>query len=266
MKKNIFLILVCFFLYSCKEERDCCVFPESAEITFKFNHNWNGTPLSNDDFNELKFTNENGETLSIIRLRYLISNITLTKNATAAIDGRSSSFKEYNLVDVTNNKNLSFTLSEPVVKDNYSNISFTFGFKDDENIDGEYQDLNVANFNVPAMMMLGGGYHYMQFDGTYLDNGNQEVPFNYHAIRAADRTQTNPWENLPDTSFTVDLGNITIEENVTININVNLAEWFKSPNTWDLNELNTVLMPNFEAQKLMNQNGKSVFSLMTVIE
>ena len=42
---------------------------------------------------------------------------------------------------------------------------------------------------------------------------------------------------------------------------MNIAEWFKNPNIWDLNQRNTVLMPNFEAQLLMSQNGKSVFSL-----
>ena len=42
---------------------------------------------------------------------------------------------------------------------------------------------------------------------------------------------------------------------------MNVAEWFKNPNTWNLNQLNTVLMPNFEAQKMMNLNGRSVFSL-----
>jgi hypothetical protein len=46
-----------------------------------------------------------------------------------------------------------------------------------------------------------------------------------------------------------------------VEVKVNLAEWFKNPNTWDLNALNTVLMPNFEAQKIMSANGKSVFSL-----
>lgn len=258
MKKGIFLISTIFFLYNCTDEKECCVNVKPAEITFKFNHNWNDTPVSNTDFNELKFVNENGQTLSITRLRYAVSNITLTRN------GESFSFKDYNLVDVTNNKNLSIILSEPIAKNSYSNISFTFGFKDDDNIDGAYQDLNVANFSVPAM--LGGGYHYMQFDGKYLDDNNQEAPFNYHAIRAANRNQAIPWENLPDTSFTVNLGEIEIKEDTTINININLAEWFKNPNTWNLNELNTVLMPNFNAQKLMNANGKSVFSLGEVIQ
>ncbi|MEN8835123.1 MAG: hypothetical protein ABF311_00005, partial [Polaribacter sp.] len=66
---------------------------------------------------------------------------------------------------------------------------------------------------------------------------------------------------LQDTSFEVDLGNIEITENTTIEIKMNVAEWFKNPNTWNLNELNTVLMPNFDAQILMNENGQSVFSL-----
>jgi hypothetical protein len=52
-----------------------------------------------------------------------------------------------------------------------------------------------------------------------------------------------------------------ITSDITIEIKMNIAEWFKNPNTWNLNELNTILMPNFEAQKMMSANGKSVFSL-----
>jgi len=57
------------------------------------------------------------------------------------------------------------------------------------------------------------------------------------------------------------LGSIEIKENASIEIKMNIAEWFKNPNTWDLNTLNSELMANFEAQKLMNANGKTVFSL-----
>jgi hypothetical protein len=64
-----------------------------------------------------------------------------------------------------------------------------------------------------------------------------------------------------DTSFTVDLGIIKIKNNATIEISMNIAEWFTNPNTWDLNVLNTVLMPNFDAQKQMSANGKTVFGL-----
>ena len=42
---------------------------------------------------------------------------------------------------------------------------------------------------------------------------------------------------------------------------MNLAEWFKNPNTWDLNAMSTMLMGNYNAQIRMNQNGQSVFSV-----
>ena len=66
---------------------------------------------------------------------------------------------------------------------------------------------------------------------------------------------------LEDTSFEVEIGTIEFSKNTTIEIKMNVAEWFKNPNLWDLNVLNTVLMPNFDAQKLMSENGRNVFSL-----
>ena len=105
----------------------------------------------------------------------------------------------------------------------------------------------------------------MQFDGKYKDTNNLDANFNYHAIRAVNRSDPN---NLifEDTSFLVDFGSVTITNNATIEIKMNIAEWFKNPNTWDLNQLNTVLMPNFEAQKLISANGKSVFSLGDILQ
>ena len=57
------------------------------------------------------------------------------------------------------------------------------------------------------------------------------------------------------------MGTFNFQNDTTVKVKMNIAEWFKNPNTWDLNILNTVLMPNFEAQKLMQENGKTVFSL-----
>ena len=178
-------------------------------------------------------------------MRYLISNISI-----------GNTIKDYNLVNIGENTGSEITFEEVNQESNL--LQFTFGFADEDNIDGVYQDLNSASFNVPSM--LGGGYHFMQFDGKYKDTNNQDANFNYHAIRAVDRSDP---DNLvfEDTSFKIDLGTIDFTNNATIEVKINIAEWFKNPNTWDLNELNTVLMPNFEAQKLMSANGKSVFSL-----
>ena len=243
MKKIVTLLFAIIAFSSCNKEE------ENGMATILFTHNWDGVSITNQDFSEFKFTNANGEKVSIEKYRYLISNINLVGS------------KNYFLVDLNDNSGTNITITDLVKGTN--NLKFTFGFKDEDNSDGVYQDLNSASFNVPAM--LGGGYHYMQFDGKYKDTNNADANFNYHAIRAVDRTDPN---NLifQDTSFDVDLGIVQIGNNTIIEIKVNLAEWFKNPNTWSLNELNTVLMPNFDAQILMNANGKSVFSLGEVTQ
>jgi hypothetical protein len=242
-KQHCLLILILILVTRCSEEKECCVQPQFT-ITLNFTHHWNGLKITPQDFNELKFTNENGERLSIERLRYLVSNISL-------ING-----KNYHLIDVGENSGTSITIPE-LTNESYA-LSFRFGFSDEDNTDGTYLDLNSVSFSVPGM--LGGGYHFMQFDGKYIDNNNEASGFNYHTIKAVDRTDPNNLK-FEDTSFEVNLGTIEVASNPEIEIKMNLAEWFKNPNTWNLNELNSILMPNFEAQKMMRENGDSVFSL-----
>jgi hypothetical protein len=252
VKKIIWFFVIIAFT-SCKDDSDCCVNLEPVNVTLKFTHNWDGTPVTASDFNSFNYVTENGESVSIERLRYVLSNILFNNN----VQGSNL----YKLIDLNNNDTEIIIKNIPLI--NINSLSFTFGFSDADNIDGIYQDLNTASFNVPSM--LGGGYHYMQFDGKYKDTNNLDANFNYHAIRAVNRSDPN---NLifEDTSFLVDFGSVTITNNATIEIKMNIAEWFKNPNTWDLNQLNTVLMPNFEAQKLISANGKSVFSLGDILQ
>jgi len=255
MKRLIPLFLVCLFtILSCSEDNDDKI--SQANITFSFNHNWDGTSVTNSDFNTIKFANARGNQLSIERLRYLISKITFHN-----LDGSTTVLEGYNLVDVTDNENLSFTPTTTVATGSYTDVTFTFGFNNEDNYDATYPDLNSASWNVPAM--LGGGYHYMQFDGKFLNALDEEQGFNYHAIRAADNPGPNP--TFPqDTFFNVSLGEITISNDATFNIAMNIAEWFKNPNTWDLNVLNQMLMPNSSAQIMMYENGQNVFNLESV--
>jgi hypothetical protein len=139
--------------------------------------------------------------------------------------------------------------------------SFRFGFSNNLNIDGAYPDLNSALFNVPGL--LGGGYHFMQLDGMYIDNNNQEAAYNYHVINAFDAS--NPNENV-ETSFSVNIGGLNIGSNTNINMKMDVSEWFKNPNMWDLDEFDTNLMGNYDAQLLMNQNGSSVFDLVSITQ
>jgi len=252
--KKIIIICLFFALNSCSQDRDISLSP--VAITLNFSHSWGGIEITNADFNELKFTNENEQDLSIERLRYLISEISLTHES-----GVVTVLDEYNLVDLTNTKGLSFTTSETILPGDYTSVSFRFGFSNEYNIDGAYPDLNTTNFNVPAA--LGGGYHFMQFDGKYRDITSVEAPFNYHVISAIDPSNTN---DPKDTSFSLNIGATTIGGNTNIQIEMDVSEWFKNPTMWNLNEYDINLMGNYDVQLLMNQNGSSVFSLVSITQ
>ena len=255
MKTKILTFLcLALLVSSCSEDNDINVEPIS--ITLNFSHSWGETEVTNADFNDIKFTNDNGDQMSIEHLRYLISEITLTHES-----GVITTLDDYNLVDVTNNEGLTFTTSAAIIPGDYTSVSFRFGFSNDNNIDGDYPDLNTASFNVPTI--LGGGYHHMQFDGKYIDDSDAEAPFNYHVINAFDLTNINDPVN---TSFQLNIGAVAVGGNTNINLNMDISEWFKTPNTWNLNEYDVNLMSNYEAQLLMNQNGASVFSVISITQ
>jgi len=103
----------------------------------------------------------------------------------------------------------------------------------------------------------------MQFDGKFINSASDEAPFLYHVISAIDPSNVN---DPIDTSFTLNMGPTTIGSNTIINIQMDVSEWFKNPNTLDLNEYNINLMGNYEVQLLMNQNGSSAFDLVSITQ
>jgi len=247
MKRFFYLLVIPILFISCSDNDD-----EKAQVslTLNFTHNWDGTNLATG--NTLDYTNAHGTQMSIERLRYLISNVTLSQ--TGANDIVLSG---YNLIDVGENTGLSYVPSTAIPAGTY-NLSFTFGFNNTDNQSGVYTDLNTANFNVPDMM--GGGYHYMQMDGKFMNVSSVETGYNFHAIRAVDNPGMSP--TFPqDTFFVVNLGSIILTDDTTVEVQANIAEWFKTPNTWDLDALHQMLMPNSAAQIMMYENGQDVFSL-----
>lgn len=256
MKKLVSLLCLVLLLSSCNSSDDS---DNTLEVstTFKFTHNWDGALIRDYNFGPIQYVNAHGESIGFERFRYVISDIVFTK-----ANGEEIELDVYNLVDLTNEVNMEYTPDTQIPVGNYTNVSFTFGLDNEDNAEN-YTDLNSALFNVPETM--GGGYHYMQFDGKFINSNMEEQGFNYHAIRAVDNAGTNP--TFPqDTFFTVNLGSINISNDVEIEVKMNIAEWFKNPNLWDLNVYNQMLMPNSTAQIMMYENGQNVFSLGDVFQ
>ncbi len=246
MKKIALLLILSIAFVGCNNDDDT---PANVVMSVNLSQNWDGANISSADLETTEFTNENGEVLSIARLRYLISKVTLYNEFGDAIE-----LDGYRLADLSDESSMNFTQNAVFPPGKYTRITFVYGFNEEDNVDDAYTDLNAASWNWPDM--LGGGYHFMQFDGLYKDNNGDSQPFNFHNGTA--RVSMGEFEQ---NFITVDIDGLSIDSNATIDIQMNLAEWFKNPNTWDLNELNTGLMMNYDAQKMMNANGQNVFSV-----
>ena len=231
-----------------------CTYNTSTVLSFNFTHNWDGQAIDAGDFNQFNYVNLNGDTLSLTKLRYLISDIRLYKS-----NGDSIVLEGYQLVDLTNSTGLTYSPGVTVPNGSYTGLSFIFGFDSLDNVDNAYPDLNSVSWNWPSM--LGGGYHFMQMEGKYKVMGNDSL-YAYHQGMA--RVSPGVFEQ---NYFKADLTGVNLtEENASVEIQMNVAEWYKNPHTWDLSVYNTMLMPNYTAQKMMQDNGASVFSLGTVTQ
>jgi hypothetical protein len=232
---------------SCKYDKEEKI--KETHITFNFTHHFDGVPVTASNFNQFIFVNANGDTMSISKLRYLVSDLKLVKpNGSVTID------EGYNLVDVTNNTGLSYSIGATDLGA-LASMSFNFGFDTTDNA-GNYVDLNSASWGVP--MMMGGGYHGMQLEGMYKNNGTDSV-YAYHHVS---KKSSDMGANYVANHIEVILPGIALNNPiVVVEIKMNIAEWFKNPNTWDLDALHSSLMGNYGAQSMMQQNGYNAFTL-----
>ena len=248
--KQIFALIMCvaLALTSCSEDMDDNAHA-NANINFKFSHTWDNTLINSSNLTTQTLTNENGENINITHIRYLISKLQLVNSS-----GTTFTFDGYKFTDLENENTYNFTPENNSIPTGTYTLKFVWGFNEEDNIDGAYLDLNSASWNWPAM--LGGGYHFLQFDGMY-NVDTTPSPFNYHNGTA--RVSVG---NFEQNFAIIELETpLNITKNATINVNMNISEFFKNPNTWDLNVLDTPLMPNYNAQKMMQENVMSVFNV-----
>ncbi|PCI97566.1 MAG: hypothetical protein COB15_07620 [Flavobacteriales bacterium] len=234
---------------SCVYVKEEIVENTTATVTFNFTHHFDGIPVTAANFNQFNFINANGDTMSISKLRYLVSGVKLNTSS-----GTELPMNGYNLVDVTNGTGLSYTIGQAEFGA-LANMSFNFGFDTTDN-SGNYIDLNSVSWGVP--MMMGGGYHNMQLEGKYKVNGVDSL-YAYHNIAKKRPTMMAPYEA---NHIAINLPGIALNQhNVVVEIKMNIAEWFKNPDTWDLNTFHSSLMMNYTAQSMMQANGYNAFTL-----
>lgn len=216
------------------------------------NHEVDQSPLAllNDEY-----TNSSQTTYTVHRLQYYLSSIQLVGSSLASekVDYHYSDFKEKG--------NYTVELREADFG-TYDSLVMLFGLPLKLNKSHELPN-SLENINMQWPDILGGGYHFMKFEGRYTDTSKQEKGFNLHMgkLQHDDKT-TNPVIRFSFPLDEVKYSGDTWHLNLTMNLN----EWFQGHDTYDFGKFGSAIMMNHEAQKLLKLNGTDVFKLTKVWE
>ncbi len=269
MKKNIintlvFFFLICIVFSFCKKDKpDEPVSAETGHIKFKFLHYVNGQPLQKDS---MMYENEAGNHYEVNQLKYFISDVTLFKSdGTKKIIDDS---KGINYVDIDIPSTLTWDVYDSIPVGSYDSIAFTFGINAEKN--KSYMFVNPPESNMAWPDILGGGYHYMMFNGKWIDTISQIENFNFHLgigqlYKSNATSCVDSIYAFVQNYFTVSLANssFTLSHNEIkeIEIIMNIDSWFKTPHIYDHNYWGGSIMQIQPAMQMIKENGYDVFTV-----
>ena len=237
MKKILFITSLIAITFS------ACEKSTQTDLTINFTHKVDGSDLIT---NSMIYTNSAGENYDVKTLKYLISDINLHSD-----DGNTLLLDEVHFIDISDASTFSFTV-EDVPNNNYTSISYTMGLDTIKNINNLY--INESYHSAMAWPETnGGGYHYMKLEGAY---NNDSTFYNTHTGGTMGSDYS--FNNVEDISLTVD----DDLEDVSINVNMEINNWYNSPNQIEFSSYGMGIMMNMMMQMNIQMNGiTDVFSV-----
>lgn len=248
-------VLCCFlalFLPACKHHQK--EFSGSLDLNFLIQVDGEDLVLHN-----LIYQNAAGNTYQVDEVKFFVSQVELIsengEKQLVALDN-GAHYYDYDIASTHHLKVDEMKLGQ------YDSISFVFGLLPEQNVTGYF--VNPPENNMAWPDALGGGYHYMQINGKWLNTSNFLSPFNLHTGRGQtySRGEINGFvENWFRVSLP--LSDFAIRENQTstLNLVMNVNAWFASPNLYDFNVLGGSIMQNQAVQQMLRENGANVFSI-----
>ena len=242
MKFYIFFIIFCLIVSCTKHEK--------GNVEIIFTQTVDNEPVQ---FNQLIYTNAAGNQYQVNEIKYFISKILLID-----AKGKSVTIKQndgIHYVDCSLGNTLRWKIEEVSPKD-YIAISFVFGLDENDNISHRFVNPPECNFSWPQL--LGGGYHYMQINGKFLNKEGTLQNINIHTGIGQLVTQFvhNHFTVTLPVAFSVHSDNTT-----SLTLNMEIQRWFDNPNLYDFNEFGTGIMQNQRAQQMLKENGGDVFEI-----
>lgn len=234
-----FALVSCLF-FSCKHDKD-----QTTPVTLVQGINLNiGYKVDNFSFliDTFLYITDVGYQYKITKLNYYLSQLSLIKS-----DSTTLLLKDYQYVDAVVPSTNQLTLKNIPAGD-YIGLQFNIGLDSIHNISNALAT-TADNINMQWPDPMGGGYHFLKFEGDYIDSSG-----NYgFAMHVGTNTCLIPVKIF---KHVVILTNKTTPVNMVMNIN----EWFRNPNLFDFDVDGNYIMGNAAAMNKIAENGVDVFN------
>ena len=188
------------------------------------------------------YTNAAGNVYSVSRLQFYISNIQLIKPDSSLVN-----ISEYNYVDARVSSTLSMTQTLPQ-KGSFIGMRLQLGLDTTHN-KTNFLSAIAENINMAWPDIMGGGYHFMKFEGVYVD-GLSFPGFAMHLGR-------NPYV----ANCVISHAFVLTDGNNQMNLVMDLNEWFANPQIYDFNIDGNSSMGDPNDLLKLSQNGTDIFKL-----
>ncbi|MCO6494166.1 MAG: hypothetical protein J5I91_00605 [Bacteroidetes bacterium] len=237
--KKLTLILIAIpllTLWGCKKEPK----KGNGNASFKTTYNIDGAALMTDTF---AYLSEAGYEYKITRVEYFLSGFRLKHE-----DGNIYMSEKVLYINAFKPETNTFTFKD-IPSGKYTEIAFYFGIDSAHNISRSLDaNIDMANMSWPDQM--GGGYHFMKFEGVFKNNDKEEG----FAMHLGNN------KNLIDIHLNHSF-EINIDNTSSLTLSMNLNEWFKNPEVYDFVTDGSYSMNKPPAMQKLKKNGADIFQV-----
>lgn len=260
MKHILFIICLVSIFYSCKktDAPKPIAMPEPVSLVdttgtldIEISNVVNGQPLV---LSSVSYTNANADTFKVNMLKYYFTNVQLS----SANGYTFAEVESYYLINQANASTLHLHIKK-VPRANYNHIQFLIGVDNHRNTAGAQTGaLDPIN---DMFWSWNQGYIMAKFEGTSNQSGDANghlLTFHLGGFSGAYSSVRMVNFNFPNTA------NVTETHTPIVNMQADIAQWFKSPNITDFSS-DYVITSSGTRSKSMADNYADMFTITSVV-
>lgn len=228
--------LLFLFFTSCDKQN---IGPKEAKLKLNVAHHFDDQSV---ELAPVQYINENGDTITVNDVKYFISGISFT-----TADG--DVFRDLDIHYIDIKQPLSYQLIiDSIPPGFYKKMNFSLGIDEARNISNALPN-TMNNVNMAWPDLMGGGYHFLKFEGQFLIDG-QFYGYAFHLGKNKHRID-----------YELNLNKNFKYWNEELFLYHDLSEWFKSPVLYDFEIHEPYSMDNDSVMGVVKLNGSDAFSL-----